>query len=85
MKYDIKPDKCNHAFCLCGDDDNSLFICGEFGDISIKKDSKPSNSYCYQYDGSAFDYRSIKQALVERPHPKGSYFGEKRIIVVQMK
>ena len=57
-----------------------MFYCGN-GDIVVKKENLKSESYCCQEKASCFDYRGIKNALVQNP---SEIFTPRRIILIQM-
>ena len=87
MKFDIKKEKCNEAFCLYPDRYFDLFRCGN-NDIWIKKENKKSESWCKQNEDPYFDYRGVEKALVQKPNIGliiENFFTVKRIIVIQMK
>ena len=87
IKFNIKKEECDCAFCIYSDDYFiELFYCGN-ADILIKKENKKSESFCYQWEKSHFDYRGVEKALIQNPYNvwNGKDFTPKRFIVIQMK
>ena len=78
MKYDIKKDKQDKAFCLYHKSHLNLFSIGN-NDIVIEKIM--DNTRIYQNERSSFDYEGKENALIG----KTGYLSTKRIIVIQMK
>ena len=78
MKYDIKKDKQDKAFCLYDKSHLNLFSIGN-NDIVIEKIM--DNTRIYQNERSSFDYEGKENALIG----KTGDFSTKRIIVIQMK
>ena len=54
------------------------------GDISLHKENKKNESYCWQ-DEDNFDYHGVEKALCGKTYGNGGYFTPKRILVIQMK